>query len=329
MTEIALERGQLLLAAFVFVAVLLLVEGLHLLWASRRSRQAQRLAARLAQLGAEAKRAKARVMKDRGERTDSLIAKWLLASGRMEQLQRWVEQAGLPTRAERVMLGSLAAAVIVAGLLLVIFNSTPLVTLAGSLAAGAIPWLAVLWLRQRRLDRIARQLPEAIDFIVRALRSGHALTSALMMCGDELPDPIAGELRLTHDEISFGASLEQALNHLGERVPLTDLRYLIVAVLIQRESGGNLTEVLQNLSQLIRNRFKLESKVKVLSADGRMSAGILMAAPFALGAIMNMSNPQFMSRLWTDPIGIAILKTLGILMVIGFFVLRKITRIRV
>lgn len=329
MTDIALERGQILLAGFVFVAVLLLIEGLHLLWASRRSRQAQRLAARLAQLAGEARRARASVMKDRGERTDSLIAQWLRASGRLEALQRWVDQAGLNTRAERVMLGSLAAAVIVAGLLLSVFSAQLLVILACSLVAVALPWLAVLWLRQRRFDRIARQLPEAIDFIVRALRSGHALTSALMMCGDELPDPIAGELRLTHDEISYGASLEQALTHLGERVPLTDLRYLIVAVLIQRESGGNLTEVLQNLSKLIRDRYKLESKVKVLSADGRMSAAILMLAPFALGALMNAFNPEFMSRLWTDPIGVTILKTLGTLMVIGFFVLRKITRIRV
>jgi len=132
-----------------------------------------------------------------------------------------------------------------------------------------------------------------------------------------------------HDEINYGTSLQQALNNLGERIPITDLRYFIVAVLIQRESGGNLTEMLSNLSRLIRERLKLHAKIRVLSSEGRMSAWILGLMPFALAALLNVVNPEFMSTLWTDPIGIVILQWLAGLMVIGLFMLRRIVRIRV
>ena len=132
------------------------------------------------------------------------------------------------------------------------------------------------------MAKIERQLPDALDLMTRALRAGHAFSSALKMAGEEMAEPIAGEFRTVHDEVNFGVSLEQALTHLSERVPLTDLRYFVVAVLIQRDSGGNLTEILGNLSQLIRERLKLLAKVKVLSSEGRMSAWILGLMPFFL-----------------------------------------------
>src|SRR5690606_23421712 len=117
-----------------------------------------------------------------------------------------------------------------------------------------------------------------------------------------------GEFRIVHDEVNFGVSLQNALMNLCERVPITDVRYFVVSVLIQRESGGNLTEILGNLSHLIRDRLKLLARVRVLSSEGRLSAWILGVMPFALGAVMNMVNPEFMSPLWTDPIGITIMQ---------------------
>ena len=134
---------------------------------------------------------------------------------------------------------------------------------------------------------------------------------------------------MVHDEINYGTSLQQALLNLGERVPVTDLRYFIVAVLIQRESGGNLTEMLTNLSRLIRERLKLHAKVRVLSAEGRLSAWILGLMPFAVAALLNLLNPEFMSALWTDPMGTSILQWLTFLMVIGVLMLYRIVRIRV
>jgi tight adherence protein B len=149
------------------------------------------------------------------------------------------------------------------------------------------------------------------------------------MIGDEMSEPIAGEFRMVADEVNFGVSLQQALTNLSERVPLTDLRYFVVSVLIQRDSGGNLTEVLGNLSRLIRERLKLLGRVRVLSAEGRLSAWILGLMPFALVALMNVFNPEFMSPLWTDPIGIMVIKYMLGLMVIGALILRKIVKIRV
>jgi tight adherence protein B len=144
-----------------------------------------------------------------------------------------------------------------------------------------------------------------------------------------LPEPIAGEFRAVHDEVNFGVSLQDALANFSERVPLTDVRYFVVAVLIQRESGGNLTEILGNLSRLIRERLKLLARVRVLSSEGRLSAWILGIMPFALAGVINLVNPQFMSPLWTDPMGIAIVKYMLLLMALGVIVLRKITHIRV
>jgi tight adherence protein B len=141
--------------------------------------------------------------------------------------------------------------------------------------------------------------------------------------------PIADEFRIVHDEVNFGVALQQALTNLSERIPLTDLRYFIVSVLIQRESGGNLTEVLGNLSRLIRERLKLMTKVKILSSEGRLSAWILGVMPFALAGVMNLTNPEFMSTLWTDPIGISIIKYMLILMAVGTMILVKIIKIRI
>ncbi len=330
MSDWTLNHGQTLLAGLVLVAVLLLAEGLRLLWLSRRGRGARRLAQRLSQLQAETQRARAAVLRDRAGNSDTPgIAQRILGPQRWQRLTRWTEQAGMTESTSRLLALSAMGGLGLAAVSAAIAGPRPLVWAGTALAGALVPWAVVAVKRRRRLARIARQLPDAIDFIVRALRSGHAFTSALSMCGDETAEPLAAELRLTHDEISYGASLQRALQHLGERVPLADLRYLCVAVLVQRESGGNLTEILDKLSQLIRSRYRLRAKVKVLSADARMSAAILMVAPFALGALMNMVNPAFMSRLWTDPIGIAILQVLGVLMVVGFFILQKITRIRV
>jgi len=151
----------------------------------------------------------------------------------------------------------------------------------------------------------------------------------VQMIGEEMSEPIAGEFRMVADEVGFGVSLQQALTNMSERVPLTDMRYFVVSVLIQRDSGGNLTEVLGNLSRLIRDRLKLLARVRVLSSEGRLSAWILGLMPFALAALMNVFNPEFMSPLWTDPIGQTVLKYMLVVMLVGVVLLRKIVKIRV
>lgn len=195
--------------------------------------------------------------------------------------------------------------------------------------AFSLPFLYVRRRRTARLRAIDRQLPDALDLISRALRAGHAFPSGLQMVGEEMPEPIAGAFRMTHEEVNYGISLPQALNNMAARIPSTDLRYFVIAVLIQRETGGNLTEVLRNLSTLIRERFKLLEKVQVLAAEGKLSAWIVGALPFVVGSIINVINPEFMQVLWTDPMGSQMIGGMLVLMMLGALWMRQIIRIHV
>jgi len=163
----------------------------------------------------------------------------------------------------------------------------------------------------------------------RALKAGHALPSGLQMVGDEAQDPIAGEFRIVHDEINYGVAVPTALLNLAHRVPSTDMRYFVIAVLIQREAGGNLTEVLGKISALIRERLRLLGRVRALSAEGRMSGWVLGLLPFAVGGIINLINPKFMSVLWTDPMGLKLIYAALGMMTLGALWMRKIIKIRV
>jgi tight adherence protein B len=192
-----------------------------------------------------------------------------------------------------------------------------------------LPWAYLARARHKRMKKLEQQLPDALDLITRAVRAGHSLPLGIQLLSDEMPNPIAGEFRIVHEQVSFGVSLQQALTNLCDRVPLTDYRFFVVSVLIQRQSGGNLSEVLGNLSGLIRDRLKLLARVKVLSAEGRMSAWTLGLMPFFIAGIMNFVNPEFMSPMWTDPLGKTMLKVLLTMMFIGILVLRRIVRIRV
>ncbi len=320
----------LIMMVLVFVAVLLFLESFYLLWQSHRGPQASKLNRRLQALSAvRDKTAQTLLLKERMLSELPALERTLARIPHMHSLDRFILQAGLDWTVSKLLL---AAAVLGAGAWFAITNIAHLSQLwgaAGGIAVALLPFMYVHFKRSSRMNRIQQQLPDALDLITRALRAGHAFSSALKMTGEELAEPIASEFRTVHDEVNFGVSLQQALTHLSERVPLTDVRYFVVAVLIQRDSGGSLTEILGNLSRLIRERLKLFAKVRVLSSEGRLSAWILGLMPFALAALMNVFNPAFMSPLWKDPIGIAILKTLLVLMVVGVFLLVRIVKIRV
>lgn len=322
-------HSALVIVALVFVAMLLLLEACMVLWKQYKSPEAKQLERRLRALSAADDRSPpSKLVKERVLSDMPGLQRTLQRMPHAHQLDRLIVQSGLEWTVSGLLLSS--AVLWAAGALALSMLRQPLeLMVAAGTALAAVPWLYLQRKRQQRLALMERQLPEALDLIGRALRAGHAFSAGLQMAGDELPDPIAGEFRLVHDEINYGTSLQQALNNLGERVPITDLRYFIVAVLIQRESGGNLTEILSNLSHLIRERHKLYAKVRVLSSEGRMSAWILGLMPFALAALLNLMNPEFMSAMWKDPIGITILKWLTVMMVIGLLMLRRIIRIRV
>jgi tight adherence protein B len=320
----------LIMAVLVFVAVVLLLEGGYMMWKSYRGPQAKKIAKRLQALSASLDKTKqSQLLKQRMLSEIPVFERILLNLPRARRLDRLILQAGLDWTVFKLLLSCLALGVAACLTMTFLLRQSMLMGVTAGIALAVLPLLYVSRKRSRRLTKIEQQLPDALDLMTRALRSGHAFSSGLQMIGDEMAEPIAGEFRIVHDEVNFGVSMQQALTNLSERIPITDLRYFVVAVLIQRDSGGNLTEVLGNLSRLIRERLKLFSKIRVLSSEGRLSAWILGIMPFALGAIMSLLNPDFMAPLWHDPIGIAIIKYMLILMVIGVLVLRKIIRIRV
>lgn len=321
-------NGYLVLAVLVFVAVLLLLEAGYLFWRSARGAEARKLRMRIAAATPQSNAPTEGVLRRTSAGGLPAMDRALRNTKQGRWLAEQLRQSGLSWSVSRLLISCVAVATLTWNLLTPLIPN-PLLAIAGALLCATAPWAYVRWKRSRRLAALERQLPDVLDLLGRALRAGHAFSSALKMAGEEMPEPIAAEFRLVHDEVNYGISLQQALTHLSELVPLMDVRYFVVAVLIQRESGGNLTEILNNLSRLIRERFKLFAKVRVLSADGRLSAWIMGLLPFGLGALLNIFNPKFMSPLWTDPLGQSILQYVLALMAIGVIFLVKIARIRV
>ena len=316
-------------AIMAFIAVVLMLEALFMIWNSYRGPEAKKIEQRLRALSASSDTsARAAILKNRMLSEVAVVERLLLAIPRIHRLDRFLLQSGLNWTVAKLLLLSIVC-VAVAIIAVSFVNILPLLEAGVMAAAAFIPFLYVQWKRSRRLRRIEQQLPDTLDLMGRALRAGHALPSGLQMAGDEMAEPIASEFRTTHDEINFGVSMQQALANLSGRIPLTDLRYFVVAVLVQREAGGNLTEVLDNLSLLIRNRLKFHGKVKVLTTEGRMSAWVLCLLPFAIAALLNFANHDFIAILWTDPAGIMITNVVLGMMAVGALWLYKLSHIRV
>jgi tight adherence protein B len=318
-----------IITLLVFISAVLLFEGVYLIWRSRRGTAAVRVQHRLELLNqARAAEAQRTVLKGRKLSAVSALERLMRSMAPAVRLERRIIQSGLQWTVARLLLSSAAAAVTGCAVAAVTTRSLYVILLAGAVL-GMFPWAYLTRARHKRMKKLEQQLPDALDLITRAVRAGHSLPLGIQLLSDEMPNPIAGEFRIVHEQVSFGVSLQQALTSLCDRVPLTDYRFFVVSVLIQRQSGGNLSEVLGNLSGLIRDRLKLLARVKVLSAEGRMSAWTLGLMPFFIAGIMNFVNPEFMSPMWTDPLGQTMLKVLLTMMLIGILVLRRIVRIRV
>lgn len=316
-------------AVIAFVAVVLLVEGLYMMWNSYKGPDAAKIEQRLRALSASSDSSElSAVLKNRMLSKTPAIERLLLGIPRINHLDRFLLQSGLEWTVAALLSVSLLFGAIVC-LALSYANALPLLQLGVTLAAAFLPFAYVQWKRSRRLRRMEQQLPDTLDLIGRAMRAGHALPSGLQMVGQEMVDPIAKEFRITNDEINFGVSMQQALTNLSERVPITDVRYFVVAVLVQREAGGNLTEVLDNLSKLIRSRLKFHARIKVLTTEGRMSAWVLGLLPFGLAILLYIANRPFISVLWTDPAGIKIAQIVLGMMAFGAIWLYKLIQIRV
>lgn len=205
----------------------------------------------------------------------------------------------------------------------------PYVTLGCAMAGMLLPWGHLTYRKWARLAEIHRQLPDALELIARALRAGHALFVGMKMVGSEMRDPIGGEFQRGFDEISMGASVPESMSHMADRVDLMDMKFFVTSVNIQRETGGNLAEIVDSLSRLIRKRFELKKKVKALSAEGRLSAVVLIALPFGMALTLHFINPEYLVPLFTDPFGQMMLLGAATMMIVGGFVMKRMIAIKV
>jgi tight adherence protein B len=223
---------------------------------------------------------------------------------------------------------SLACFVIPSYLLYLRTGAVPFALLLG-LLLGATPFVYVLHKRRQRFNKFEEELPEALNLMVSALRAGHSLVAALGLVGSESPEPIGSEFKICCDEQNYGLELRTALDNLVSRVPLQDMRIVTTAILIQKESGGNLAEVLDKTAYVIRERFRLKRQVRIHTAQGRLTGWILSFLPVVLGISLYFVNPDHMSLLWKRDIGVKLMYAAGIMTITGALIIRKIVRMDV
>jgi len=243
-------------------------------------------------------------------------------------LKRMIDQADLHITVMRLVLfaGTAAALGFLAASMVTV--SLPLKVLFG-LIAGAFPFLHVIAKRKKRMKKFLQLLPDALDLMSRGLSAGHAFTEALQMVSSEMPEPIATEFRKTYDEQNLGLSLKLALENMVQRIPLLDLRMCVTAIMIQRETGGNLSELLEKVAHTIRERFRIMEDLKTLTLSSRWSAWLLCALPIFLAVYMSVMNPTYMEVLWRDPRGHNLLFLAATMQILGMLMVQKIMKIKI
>ena len=253
-----------------------------------------------------------------------ILLQWTWAT----KLQDFIAQAGLSVKPGKLLLLGIVLGLITY-LAAAFFTHFPLAALLLGLLAAAAPVFFVAWKRRQRLRQFEERFPEALDLLGRAVRAGHAFTTGLEMISKECAEPIAGEFRATFDEQNFGLPLRDALLNLSERVPLVDVRFFVTALLIQKETGGNLAEILDGLAHVIRDRFRIYRDVQVKTAQGKLTAGILIAMPIIMVFALNALNHEYMKVLFEDPKGPYILTVAAVMQLIGSMLLWKIIHFEV
>jgi len=318
------------MAFLVFVVVAIAAFALGSL-VDQRSAQARLLKERLASERKAPERApeeELALLRDEQLSQIPALDNLLRRSERVSNIQKMLAQAGMGIRAGN-FLGLCALAGIAAAIAAYVFSKRFEVTWIALLVGFVLPYSVVSFKRTKRFEKFEELFPEAIDTLARAVRAGHAFTTALEMITDEVSEPVSGEFRQLYEEQKFGMPVRDALMNLTERMPLVDVKFFVTAVMLQRETGGNLAEILDNLSYVIRERFKIQRQVRVYTAQGRLTMALLMGMPPIIVAVMLVLNPSFIRPLFSDPIGHTLLVAGITLQTVGYFVIRKIIKIQV
>jgi len=258
----------------------------------------------------------------------------LRRSSRISNLQPFLEQANLKIRAGNILMLCMVSSVALGVIGFFLARSLPpnqavMFCAVGMVLGGVFPYSYASYRRTKRFQKFEELFPEAIDTLARAVRAGHAFTTALELIANELSEPVASEFRKLFEEQKFGLPVRDALMNLAERMPLVDVKFFVTAVMLQRETGGNLAEILDNLSYVIRERFKIMRQVRVYTAQGRLTMLLLMGLPPVIVVTMLLTSPAFIRPLFADPIGHVLVVAGVVLQTLGYFVIRKIIQIQV
>lgn len=320
---------DLLIAITIFILTVALIEGAYYALRKIRSGEKREVLRRLRGYPTqEYEREIIDIMRKSMLSEVPWLNRMLLSMRWTDKLSRMIEQSGTESTLGVFILLSivLASGGFVIGLWVA---SNALLSLIIAFFLGVFPFLYVYLKKKRRMEKFQRQLPDALDLIARALKAGHAFTGGLKMVGDELGEPVGTEFEKTLHEINFGSGVPEALKGLTQRVDCPDLRFFIISVIIQRETGGNLAEILAKIAYLIRERFKLQNRVQVLSAEGKLSAIILISIPFVIALALSVLNPVYIKTLFVDPIGKALVAFALLMMAIGIVVMKRMIEIKV
>ncbi|KXS37903.1 MAG: tight adherence protein B [Halomonadaceae bacterium T82-2] len=318
---------QAIVVIMVAVAVFLLAQS-FMVPAFGENRQARKRLKKRLRAVADTPERRERLALLHNRRQPSSLERTLGALPGMRRLERLIEQAGRETPAYRLVLISLSLGVI-AGILLAKLSTFPLLIAIGGGVAGALPLLKLLRERNRRLAKFEEQLPDALVIMARALRAGHPFNDAMKLVAEEMPEPIGPEFRITFMEINYGGDIRLALEGLLERIGSVTVMVFVTSVLIQRETGGNLAELVDGLATVIRERFRFHRKLKTLSAEGRLAAWILSLLPFGLAGVLSVASPDFLPTLTKDPIGRQMVMAAFVMVIAGILWIRRIVRIEV
>jgi tight adherence protein B len=325
-----------IIAILVFVVVALGVFALASLF-DQRSAQARLLRERLATVKEAAARepsVELALLRDEMLSKIPAIDNLLRRSSRISNLQPFLEQADLKIRAGNILVLCAISSVALGVVGFLAAGSMPanqalLFALVGMVLGGFLPYSYASYRRTKRFQKFEELFPEAIDTLARAVRAGHAFTTALELIANELSEPVASEFRKLFEEQKFGLPVRDALMNLADRMPLVDVKFFVTAVMLQRETGGNLAEILDNLSYVIRERFKIMRQVRVYTAQGRLTMMLLMGLPPVIVVTMLLTSPAFIRPLFYDPIGHFLVVAGIVLQTMGYFVIRKIIQIQV
>ncbi|MEP7341446.1 MAG: type II secretion system F family protein [Acidobacteriota bacterium] len=256
------------------------------------------------------------------------LNRWMSKLHLATQLRRMIEQADMKVTVVRLFMFSLLFGML-GGLGVSLFSKSLVLAILAGAAAASLPFLQVWRKRKKRLNLFLELLPDTLELMSRGLSAGHAFTESLHMVSSEMPEPIAGEFGKTYEEQNLGLSYKLALKNLTNRIPLIDMRLCVTAIMIQRETGGNLAEILEKVGHTIRERFRIMEDLKTLTTSSRMSAWMLCALPLVIAVLVNFMNPDYMDPLWNDPRGHKLVYFAAGMQLTGMLIIRKIMSIKI